>query len=82
MNNYPPGVTGFEPQIAGYPEIPMSAEVECPAGGTHSYSDGDYDWDCGFGGLVKGSAINYDGEVIFYWECPECGKDNETAIDL
>lgn len=27
MSNYPPGVTGMEPEIAGYPEVDM--EVEC-----------------------------------------------------
>lgn len=29
MSNYPPGVTGFEPQIAGYPERP---ECDTPHG--------------------------------------------------
>lgn len=32
MSNYPPGVSGFEPEIAGYDEVSLS--VECRASAT------------------------------------------------
>ena len=53
MNNYPPGVTGFEPQIAGYDEVESVREVEC---------------ECGWLGEVPTVEYLSMGEVTWYAE--------------
>jgi hypothetical protein len=72
MSNYPPGVTGFEPQIAGSHEMDEQLLVDaCEFEG----ADGNV---CTFeGGAVDG--IVYDHEQ-FEWVCPECGTTN--AMDV
>jgi hypothetical protein len=68
MSNYPPGVSGFEPQIAGYPERsdtrPVNGCGKCDAEIEEA----------------EGELVFYTGEVTFYWECPECQFDNETDV--
>ena len=100
MSNYPPGVTGNEPQIAGYDERDEIREVvECQfigdmvvgqlrawgRAGTRkqrrvsavvcTFNGGDVD------GLLVGDLRNAD-EATFFWECPSCGTENETTVDV
>lgn len=56
-SNYPPGVTGNEPQIAGYPEI--EEEIECP-------NCGETNEVVGF--VVSGSKFAY----TISFTCPDC----------
>lgn len=68
---YPDGVSGNEPQIAGYDEREVTVEVEC--------TNVDF---CEFTGEVEVLVqFTYrDRYVIYgnrYWTCPECGTDNE-----
>lgn len=87
MSNYPPGVTGNEPQIAGYPE--RGENVECKNTGVvhfrHEMQEtvGDVDEvlgkvfsveiDCEWEGKVEGDVVGYD----FIWTCPRCGNVTE-----
>lgn len=83
MSNYPPGVSGNEPEIAGYPERDMTLKVTCTYSGTASFSDGiPLDWECDYEGKADGTAVFYAGETWFYWECPNCGHENETLVEL
>ena len=62
-SNYPPGVTGFEPQIAGYAESEGTQELDCDCGHTmevdtsEDYSHGTVTW-------------------IADWTCPKCNQSN------
>lgn len=75
MSNYPDGVTGFEPQIAGYPEIDLH-DVEC-VGGWVDTPDGpdSCDWS---GDLPDTPYTDYG---VAWWNCPRCGTYNETELD-
>ena len=68
MSDYPPGVSGNEPEIAGYPERDESR---------HVVHDGNVA--CSFSGDVVGTTVFYDGETVFYYECPKCGTDGEVC---
>ena len=63
--NYPPGVTGFEPQIAGYDEADGAQELECA---------------CGWVGEVPTTEYISMGEVTWYaeWICPKCKESNSN----
>ncbi len=75
MSNYPPGVSGFEPQIAGYPEREETREVG-PCG------QGDGEVDCPFeGGAVAGTFVGDEHGGTFYWGCPMCGNEIDTDVE-
>jgi hypothetical protein len=83
LSSYPPGVTGFEPEIAGQDERPWAQEVVCGYTSTGSFSDGnEWDWECSFEGEVEGVLYGdrYSGWT-FYWDCPECGQ-LERNVDV
>lgn len=68
MNNYPPGVTGLEPQIAGYDSRDGGdVDLECE--------------ECEFAGTVESTEILVDGMVIKEWTCPECEHDYSEEYD-
>lgn len=71
LSNYPPGVTGNEPQIAGYPESEI--QVECDG---IFYDDDDNESPCDFSGQVT---LVHDG-LTGDWDCPKC-ETNHT-VDL
>jgi len=71
LSNYPNGVTGFEPQIAGYDE--WSEERECDV---TVYDKDDNESLCDFVGVVDGYFDN--GQMI--WECPKCGNEKSESI--
>jgi rubredoxin len=67
MSNYPAGVSGNEPEIAGYPEREVVAVVECDDG----------DGGCG----VSSSALTTEfligsDEIEVQWTCPLCSFEN------
>ena len=67
MSNYPPGVTGWEPQIAGpESESEKMDEMVC-------------DEDCGFGGEVLVTEVRYRADYMVYveWTCPRCGRTHD-----
>lgn len=67
-SNYPPGVSGNEPQIAGYDERVISCG--CP--------------ECGQDVEVEAYLIFVDRiarEATFGFECPECGAETEVTLD-
>ena len=69
-SNYPPGVSGFEPNIIGYDEREVDTEVDCPAD------------ECDFLGTVSCTEVSTSrGDYLIYgdryWTCPACGTDNE-----
>jgi hypothetical protein len=70
MSNYPPGVTGFEPEIAGYDERDgEDVELEC----TH----------CEYAGIVPSTLVLVDAyTVVQEWTCPECEHDYSKEIDV
>ena len=82
MSNYPPGVTGNEYEIAGWPEREETRDVVCGYEGT--YSPCDFiagDWECDFEGSVKGTLFGDRFSVCeFCWSCPSCGNDRETVV--
>lgn len=74
MSNYPPGVTGFEPEIAGYDERDNRRTVTCSHDDTPHYVEGDE-----FEGDVAGTEyIVPCYAIVFEWTCPVCGADKET----
>ena len=62
--NYPPGVTGNEPEIAGYPETEAVEEGACR--------------DCPFWAEVTITTWTTPSEICKTWTCPECGSEQET----
>ena len=67
MSNYPPGVTGFEPEIAGYDERDNIREVECG-----------YD-PCRYA-LEVPVTETYSHDVVQWyavWVCPSCNEEND-----
>lgn len=69
MSNYPPGVTGFEPQIAGYDESSgPDEEFECDH--------------CEFAGTVETILVYVERYTIVQeWTCPECEHDYSRERD-
>ncbi|MGE0403122.1 MAG: hypothetical protein AB7T06_40825, partial [Kofleriaceae bacterium] len=84
MSNYPPGVTGFEPQIAGaeieradtrtVPGCRMLGEVVIVATGSHAQTGVECDFE---GGDVEGELNGDRFTATFYWDCPKCGTEND-----
>lgn len=70
MSNYPPGVSGFEDQIAG----PRSEQSD--------YDVKECD-DCGFEGEVLVTRLFWRDSVEDTWECPDCKSEHseDVAID-
>jgi len=74
MNNYPPGVTGREPQIAGFDDE-TDEYRECDG---EVYNDEtDESTPCVFAGKVS---IGWSGRRGF-WTCPVCDRDNADEAD-
>jgi hypothetical protein len=65
-SNYPPGVTGFEPQIAGTRESESLQELDCG----NDECDACYE--------VPSFEEYSHGEVTWFaeWICKECGEEN------
>jgi hypothetical protein len=81
VSNYPPGVTGNEPQIVGYPEVNLS-EQTCGAEFTHPITDDNGKvWhvtlDCPWEGDVEEAQV-WGGQAT--WECPLCHSERETDV--
>lgn len=68
MNNYPPGVTGLEPEIAGYPERDFKGELTC--GG------------CEVTAIIECTEYRVGGERIIDWDCATCDTENQTVIEV
>ena len=61
---YPPGVSGFEDEIAGpRMEYDEQIRVECD--------------DCGFSGDVDGLVRVWRHDRDVSWDCPGCGAEHE-----
>lgn len=75
MSNYPDGVTGREPAIAGYDEGTLN--VECDGDIEDPQSPGDY-IECPFSGDVD---VVYVDRTTAEWECPVCGETHEEELD-
>lgn len=76
LSNLPPGVTGNEPQIAGYPEFEAKGlecgwEYERPESGELQI--------CAWTGTetVYVDRVGMTG----LWECPECGQEHEIDLE-
>ena len=69
MSSYPPGVTGFEPQIAG-----PDSERELPGEERECFDE------CEWAGEVDVEEVRYGYTVTEYWTCPECGHEHETDV--
>lgn len=68
MSNYPPGVSGHEPQIAGYPEKEEARTMSCEA------DDGG---SCSFEGTLIVTVFDIGGdEAEIQWDCPLCKREN------
>ena len=70
-SNYPPGVSGFEPQIAGYDEREVMREVYCPVDICSEFE-------------VVVLCTEVETSRGYYtiignrsWTCPACGTENE-----
>ena len=61
MSNYPPGVTGLEPQIVG-----------AASAGTASM---EIEHECGFEGEAEGEIETNGYEFWFCYDCPECDEN-------
>lgn len=71
LSNYPAGVTGHEPMIAGpaYERDEVYTVAHC------------YGADCEFADAEVAGVMMGDRWVgNFWWECPECGHENETEF--
>ncbi len=90
MNNYPAGVTGLEPQIAGSRERSETRwmDRECrfievaavtPTGEVLTDDEGNELVVCDFmgGAEVSGEMVYGTWDATIYWTCPR-GHDNET----
>lgn len=96
MSNYPPGVSGNEPEISGWPEAEM--ELSCTNGAARWLSrrlviemlerepsrlaDPVEDWE------ALEAECDFEGPVdaqivegVACWDCPKCGSENETDLD-
>ena len=73
-SNYPPGVTGREPQISGYPEKEERRNVVCEV------DDGP---GCRFEGTVVVTVFDIGGdEAEVQWDCPQCKRQNIEFEDI
>jgi hypothetical protein len=76
MSSYPPGVTGNEPEIAGYPERDTTRTMQCTNESCELFeTDAD----------VEGTEwlLGY-GQASFEGECAMCSRtleENDYAID-
>lgn len=70
-SNYPPGVTGNEPQIAG------------PESETEKMERMACDEECGFDGEVPVTVVTYRGDymVSVYWTCPQCDRPHDFEYE-
>ncbi len=76
-DNYPPGVTGKEWQIAGPVSAGQQHKDDCGGKVKHWYNEEEWDLiDCPFSGYVD--VEMYDN--IEVWVCPNCGFENETEL--
>lgn len=73
LSNYPPGVTGNEPQIAGYDDEDVDVR-EC---NREVADENDETSICSFAGEVS---IGWSGR-IGYWVCPDCGWKHEDEAE-
>ena len=84
VSNYPPGVTGREPEIAGLGE--GVAKVECGKPATFGIKD-----ETGKMWQVDADVCPWEGEVdaqyggtrstpIRYWSCPLCNGEHEDEL--
>ena len=74
MSNYPPGVSGHEPQISGYPEREERRDVICEVDDRHG---------CGFEGTVVATVFDIGGdEAEVQWRCPTCKQWNIEFEDI
>lgn len=64
--DYPPGVTGFEPQIVGGDEVEDYSPQTCRV--------------CDFEDEVRVLRVFEDHQVVEHWECPECGTEQATDV--
>ena len=69
-SNYPPGVSGFEPQIAGYDEREVDAEVDCSVDECDFFGT----TSCTEVSTLRGDRLIYGNR---YWTCPACDENNE-----
>lgn len=77
MSNYPPGVSGNEPDIAGYPERDVILEIEAC---DHEDADGNV---CGWGGLVDATEYALSRlTTLTQWTCPDCGTEHSFEGDI
>ena len=76
MSNYPPGVSGNEPEIAGYPEREITRTMQCTNELCELFEiDADVE---GVEYLWGGGQASFDGE------CAMCGRlleENDYTID-
>lgn len=84
--DFPPGVTGLEPEIAGAPEVMMRG-VECDNDDAHTNITDDNGrvwpiiYDCPWSGDVEavvGEGVHAD--YAGYWTCPLCGAENTDDL--
>lgn len=73
LSNYPPGVTGNEPEIAGYPE--HEEDLECEGGVVQGPDGGDVE--CGWTG--RETVYISHGEGV--WHCPKCGLEQRFDLE-
>ena len=72
-SNYPPGVSGFEPQIAGYDEREVEREVYCTVETCREFESEV---------IVLCTEVATSREVYTinghrFWTCPACGTEHE-----
>jgi len=73
--NFPNGVTGLEPEIAGSDTREVVSTVSCEA----TDETGSV---CGYDGEVVVTETLIGSTVITAWTCPFCGAENSDAYDL
>ncbi len=75
MGNYLVGVTGLEPEIAGYDEREVVSTVSCEA----TDETGSV---CGYDGTAVVTETLLGSTVTTRWTCPFCGAENSDTYDL
>lgn len=80
-SNYPPGVSGNEPEIVGHDEEEVTLQVTCDTERRgHFEGMGDWEEECGWTGDVVGTRVWLSPyEAIFHWECPACQGEHEDT---
>lgn len=88
MSNYPPGVTGNEPAIAGLAEG-NAKNLECAASTDGEFTVTDEagkgwtvnaSYECPWEGDVDAQYGGTKGCPIRYWTCPLCGHEHEDEL--